>query len=57
MEGVVVTAKKDGSTIAVSVVSDKAGHYSFPWRDLNPVTTRSKFARSATIWRAAAVRM
>jgi virginiamycin B lyase len=30
MEGVVVTAKADGSTVSVSVVSDKGGHYSFP---------------------------
>lgn len=30
MEGVLVTAKKDGSTIAYTVVSDAAGHYSFP---------------------------
>jgi hypothetical protein len=36
MEGVVVTAKKDGSTIAVSVVSDKAGRYSFPAARLEP---------------------
>ena len=36
MEGVVVTAKKDGSSIAVSVVSDKAGHYAFPAGRLEP---------------------
>src|SRR5882672_6008273 len=30
MEGVLVTAKKDGSTIAVTVVSDNQGHYAFP---------------------------
>jgi virginiamycin B lyase len=30
MEGVLVTAKKAGSTIAITVVSDKDGHYSFP---------------------------
>jgi virginiamycin B lyase len=30
MEGVLVTAKKAGSTIAYTVVSDAAGHYSFP---------------------------
>ena len=30
MEGVVVSAKKDGSTITVSVVSDDKGHFSFP---------------------------
>ena len=30
MEGVVVSARKDGSTITVSVVSDDKGHFSFP---------------------------
>src|SRR5579883_3019645 len=30
MEGVLVTAKKNGSTIAYTVVSDAQGHYSFP---------------------------
>jgi virginiamycin B lyase len=30
MEGVVVSAKKAGSTITVSVVSDEHGHFSFP---------------------------
>ena len=30
MEGVVVSAKKDGSTITISVVSDGEGHYAFP---------------------------
>src|SRR5499427_8449052 len=30
MEGVVVSAKKAGSTVTVSVVSDAQGHYSFP---------------------------
>ena len=36
MEGVVVTAKKDGSTIAVSVATDNKGHYSFPAGRLEP---------------------
>ncbi len=36
MEGVVVSAKKDGSTITVSVISDKQGHYSFPGNRLEP---------------------
>src|SRR5215469_8876350 len=36
MEGVVVSAKKDGSTITVSVVSDKQGVYSFPVNRLDP---------------------
>lgn len=30
MEGVLVTAKKDGSTMSVTVVSDDKGRYSFP---------------------------
>src|SRR5499427_8705821 len=30
MEGVVVSAKKDGSSVTVSVMSDAQGHYSFP---------------------------
>jgi streptogramin lyase len=36
MEGVVVTAKKDGSTIAISVATDNRGHYSFPAAKLEP---------------------
>ncbi len=36
MEGVVVSAKKDGSTITVSVISDDKGHYSFPANRLDP---------------------
>jgi streptogramin lyase len=36
MEGVVVSAKKDGSTITISVVSDDKGHYSFPAARLEP---------------------
>ncbi|MBB6123049.1 virginiamycin B lyase family protein [Sphingobium subterraneum] len=36
MEGVVVSAKKDGSTIAVSVVSNDKGVYSFPADRLSP---------------------
>src|SRR4051794_24146754 len=36
MEGVVVTAKKDGSPINISVVSDKSGRYSFPADRLEP---------------------
>ncbi len=36
MEGVVVSAKKDGSTITVSVISDNKGHYSFPAGRLSP---------------------
>lgn len=36
MEGVVVTARKDGSTVSVSVVTDKNGLYSFPANRLEP---------------------
>jgi len=36
MEGVLVSAKKAGSTITVTVVSDKQGRYSFPAGKLEP---------------------
>ena len=36
MEGVVVSAKRDGSTISISVVSDAAGRFSFPAARLEP---------------------
>jgi streptogramin lyase len=36
MEGVLVSAKKAGSTITVTVVSDKEGRYSFPSAKLDP---------------------
>lgn len=36
MEGVVVTARKDGGNFQVSVVSDKAGKYSLPATHLEP---------------------
>jgi streptogramin lyase len=36
MEGVLVTAKKAGGTIAITVVSDDKGHYSFPASKLSP---------------------
>ena len=36
MEGVLVSAKKAGSTITVTVVSDAEGRYSFPARKLSP---------------------
>jgi hypothetical protein len=36
MEGVVVSAKRSGSTITVSVVSDAQGRYSFPRNRLDP---------------------
>ena len=36
MEGVVVTAHKDGSIVSVSVTSDAKGHYAFPENRLEP---------------------
>src|ERR1700722_14033973 len=36
MEGVVVSAKKDGSTIRISVVTAAQGRYSFPSSKLEP---------------------
>ncbi len=36
MEGVLVSAKKEGSTITVTVVSDAQGHFSFPASKLGP---------------------
>src|SRR5438067_2332353 len=36
MEGVVVSAKKDGSTIAISVVTDAQGRFAFPANRLDP---------------------
>src|SRR6266550_4002515 len=36
MEGVVVSAKKDGSTIAISVISDATGNFTFPAAKLEP---------------------
>ena len=36
MEGVLVSAKKDGSTITITVASDEKGNYSFPASKLGP---------------------
>ena len=36
MEGVLVTAKKDGAHMSVSVVSDEKGHYAFPADRIGP---------------------
>src|SRR3981081_1738714 len=36
MEGVLVTARKDGSTIAITVATDAQGRYSFPAAKLDP---------------------
>jgi len=36
MEGVLVTAKESGSTVAITVVSDEQGHYRVPPTKLEP---------------------
>jgi streptogramin lyase len=36
MEGVVVSARRDGATITISVVTDAQGHFSFPSARLEP---------------------
>ena len=36
MEGVVVSARRDGATFTVSVVTDAQGRYSFPRTHLDP---------------------
>ena len=36
MEGVLVSAKRDDSTVTVTVVSDAQGHYTFPQKRLEP---------------------
>src|SRR5262249_47986158 len=36
MEGVLVSARRDGATVTVTVVTDKAGRYSFPAGRLEP---------------------
>src|SRR5262249_53351935 len=36
MEGVLVSAKKAGSTVTITVVSDAQGHFSFPAAKLEP---------------------
>src|SRR5215468_709076 len=36
MEGVLVSAKREGSTVTTTVVSDAQGHYSFPSSSLAP---------------------
>jgi hypothetical protein len=36
MEGVLVTAKKDGAKVAITVVTDEKGRYSFPASRLEP---------------------
>jgi virginiamycin B lyase len=36
MEGVLITARRDGATMAITVVSDAQGHYAFPAAKLAP---------------------
>src|SRR5438309_3798913 len=36
MEGVVVSAKKDGATVTISIVTDAQGHFAFPAARLEP---------------------
>ena len=49
MEGVLVSAKREGSTITTTVVTNEQGRYSFP-ADAHGsrANTRSRSARSAT---------
>ena len=51
MEGVVVSAKKDGSTISISVVTDAAGPFCFPGREARTRSLRIKSAGGGlSIW-------
>ena len=52
MEGVVVSAKKTGSTITISVATDDKGRFSFPATGSSPASTRSASAPSATTSKA-----
>jgi virginiamycin B lyase len=49
LEGVLVSARKDGSTVTITVVSDKDGRYSFPAAKLEPGHMRCASAPSASI--------
>ena len=49
MEGVLVSAKKDGSSVTTTVVSNDKGQYSFPPASSSPAATPSASARRATI--------
>jgi hypothetical protein len=50
MEGVLVSAKRNGSTITTTVVTNAQGVYSFPRRAWSRVNTTSPFVRWATSW-------
>jgi virginiamycin B lyase len=65
MEGVLVSAKKEGSTITTTVVSDQQGAFSFPSARLEPgkytisiraIATGSTAPRPSTSRRAARAR-
>ena len=45
MEGVLVSARKTGSTVTMTVVTDSTGRYSFPRNRLEPGEYASRFAR------------
>ena len=49
MEGVVVGAKKDGSTMTVNVVSDTKGRFVFPGEKLEPGHYALKIRAAVTI--------
>lgn len=49
MEGVVVGAKKEGSTVTVNVTTDEKGRYSFPQRNCRRDVTSLRYALLATI--------
>ena len=49
MEGVLVSAKKAGSTVTITVVSDAQGNYSFPAAKLEPGQSSLRIGRSDTI--------
>jgi len=50
MEGVLVSVKRDGSTITTTVVTNAQGAYSFPRARWRRADTASPFVPSATSW-------
>jgi hypothetical protein len=50
MEGVLVNAKKEGSTITITVVTDEKGNYSFPADRLSPGKYTISIRAPATPW-------
>ena len=51
MEGVLVSAKRAGSKITLTVVSDEHGQYSFPGTGSSRDSIPSVFVPSGTIWK------